>query len=198
MWRHCPQTNSTEPSCSQVFFGSDSNSESESEVSYNSAEDEDARKIQDQMCQDKGREQEQEMRMSNMGQEQRAKQLTQQQNRDISEKVALGLAKPTQSKESMPDSCLFNKESLSGNFADNDAYNLYDRPLSHGSTASAVIYKARGNIPDGNEDSFSGGTEEGIGAALDNDQFNLGQARVGFEGAANQEIKGIRHRVVHY
>ena len=39
--------------------------------------------------------------MSNMGQEQRAKQLTRQQNRDISEKVALGLAKPTQSKQLM-------------------------------------------------------------------------------------------------
>ena len=36
--------------------------------------------------------------MSNMGQEQRAKQLTRQQ---ISEKVALGLVKPTQSKQLM-------------------------------------------------------------------------------------------------
>ena len=31
--------------------------------------------------------------------------------------------------------------------------------------------------------------EVGIGVALDNDWFNLGQARVGFEGAADQEIK---------
>jgi SNW domain-containing protein 1 len=173
---------------SLAAYGSDDGSGSESEA-YDSAEDEDARKIRDQMRQDKRREREREMRMSNMGQEQRAKQLARQQNRDISEKVALGLAKPTQSKESMLDSRLFNQESLSGNFADDDAYNLYDRPLFHGSTASAAIYKARGNIPEGNEDSFGGGTVEGIGSALDNDRFNLGQARVGFEGAADQEIK---------
>ncbi|KAF8798147.1 pre-mRNA-processing protein 45 [Phlegmacium glaucopus] len=174
---------------SLAAYGSDDGSDNESDASDDSAEDEDARKIRDQMRQDKRREREREMRMSNMGQEQRAKQLARQQNRDISEKVALGLAKPTLSKESMLDSRLFNQESLSGNFADDDAYNLYDRPLFHGSTAAAAIYKARGNIPEGNEDSFGGGTEEGIGKALDNDRFNLGQARVGFEGAADQEIK---------
>ncbi|KAF8163446.1 pre-mRNA-processing protein 45 [Crassisporium funariophilum] len=175
---------------SLAAYGSESGSGSESEAeSVDSAEDEDARKIRDQMRQEKKREREREMRMSNMGQEQRAKQLARQQNRDISEKVALGLAKPTLSKESMLDSRLFNQESLSGNFADDDAFNLYDRPLFHGSTAAAAIYKARGNIPEGNEDSFGGGTEEGIGKALDNDRFNLGQARVGFEGAADQEIR---------
>ena len=54
----------------------------------------------------------------------------------------------------MLDSRLFNQESLSGNFTNDNAYNLYDRPLFHGSTASAAIYKARGNIPEGNEDSY--------------------------------------------
>ncbi|TFK42445.1 SKIP/SNW domain-containing protein [Crucibulum laeve] len=173
---------------SLAAYGSDSGSESEAE-SEDSAEDEEARKIRDQMRQEKRREREREMRMNNMGQEQRAKMLARQQNRDISEKVALGLAKPTMSKESMLDSRLFNQESLSGSFAEDESYNLYDKPLFHGSTAAAAIYKARGNIPEGNEDSFGGGTEEGIGKALDNDRFNLGQARVGFEGAADQEIR---------
>ncbi|KAF8228504.1 pre-mRNA-processing protein 45 [Tricholoma matsutake] len=167
-------------------YGSDSGSASESE---GSEEDEEARKIRDQMRQEKRREREREMRMNNMGTEQRAKQLARQQNRDISEKVALGLAKPTLSKESMLDSRLFNQESLSGNFADEDSYNLYDKPLFHGSTAAAAIYKARGNIAEGNEDSFGGGTSEGIGKALDNDRFGLGQARIGFEGASEQEIR---------
>ena len=167
-------------------YGSDSGSGSESD---GSEEDEEARKIRDQMRQEKRREREREMRMNNMGTEQRAKQLARQQNRDISEKVALGLAKPTLSKESMLDSRLFNQESLSGNFADEDSYNLYDKPLFHGSTAAAAIYKARGNIPEGNEDSFGGGTSEGIGKALDNDRFGLGQARIGFEGASDQEIR---------
>ena len=165
-----------------------SESESDSEPSEEEG-DEEAAKVRDQMRAEKRREREREMRMSNMGTEQRAKMLARQQNRDISEKIALGLAKPTLSKESMLDSRLFNQESLSGNFADDDAYNLYDRPLFHGSSAAAAIYKARGNISEGNQDSFGGGTEEGIGEALGNDRFGLGQPRVGFEGAQEQEIR---------
>jgi SNW domain-containing protein 1 len=169
-------------------YGSDSGSGSGDE-SEGSEEDEEARKIRDEMRVEKRRERERDMRMSNMGAEQRAKQLARQQNRDISEKVALGLAKPTLSKESMLDSRLFNQESLTGSFADEDSYNLYDRPLFHGSTAAAAIYKARGNITEGNEESFGGGTEEGIGKALDNDRFGLGQAKIGFEGASEQEVR---------
>ncbi|KAG0697009.1 SKIP/SNW domain-containing protein [Suillus ampliporus] len=153
------------------------------------SEEQEARKLRDEMRAEKRREREREMRMSNMGAEQRAKMLARQQNRDISEKIALGLAKPTMSKESMLDSRLFNQESLSGSFADEDNYNLYDRPLFHGSTAAAAIYKARGNIAEGNEESFGGGTDEGIGKALDNDRFGLGKARVGFEGAEDQEVR---------
>lgn len=178
-------------------YGSESESDAESDAGSakvpgsdeDSAEDEDARRVRDEMRSAKRREREREMRMSNMGTEQRAKMLARQQNRDISEKVALGLAKPTMSKESMLDSRLFNQESLSGNFADEDSYNLYDRPLFHGSTAAAAIYKARGDITEGNEESFGGGTEEGIGKALGNDRFGLGQARVGFEGADDQEVR---------
>lgn len=168
-------------------YGSDSGSESGAE-SEDSAEDEEARKIRDQMRQEKRREREREMRMNNMGMEQRAKQLARQQNRDISEKIALGLAKPSMSKESMLDQRLFNQESLSGNFADEDSYNLYDRPLFHGSTAAAAIYKARGNIGEGNDESYGGGTDEGISNALRNDRFEL-QPGVGFEGANDQEVR---------
>lgn len=167
-------------------YGSDS--ESDSEPSEDE-EDEEAAKVRDQMRAEKRREREREMRMSNMGTEQRAKMLARQQNRDISEKIALGLAKPTLSKESMLDSRLFNQESLAGHFGDEDSYNLYDRPLFHGSSAAAAIYKARGNISDGNQESFGGGTEEGIGEALGNDRFGLGQPRVGFEGAQEQEVR---------
>ncbi|KAG2020017.1 pre-mRNA-processing protein 45 [Coprinopsis cinerea AmutBmut pab1-1] len=170
-------------------YDSGSDSEAESGSDSESDDDEDARKIRDQMRAEKRREREREMRMNNMGTEQRAKMLARQQNRDISEKIALGLAKPTMSKESMLDSRLFNQESLSGSFGDDESYNLYDKPLFHGSTAAAAIYKARGNMAEGNEDSFGGGTEEGIGRALDNDRFSLGRPKVGFEGAADQEVR---------
>ena len=177
-------------------YGSESDSASGSEGASDneeenagSEEDDDARRVRDEMRTQKRREREREMRMSNMGTEQRAKMLARQQNRDISEKIALGLAKPTLSKEAMLDSRLFNQESLPSNFADDDAYNLYDRPLFHGSTAAAAIYKARGNVSEGNEEAFGGGTEEGISKTLENDRFGLGQPKIGFEGANEQEIR---------
>jgi len=64
--------------------------------------------------------------MSNMGAEQHGKILERQQNRDIPQKIALGLAKPMMSKESMLDSRLFNQESLGNSFGDEDGYGLYD------------------------------------------------------------------------
>lgn len=169
-------------------------SESEAGSSAAHSEDEDdeeAAKIRDDMRAEKRRDREREMRMSNMGTEQRAKMLARQQNRDISEKIALGLAKPTLSKESMLDSRLFNREQLGNTFGDDENYSLYDRPLFHGSTAAAAIYKARGNIAaeGSSEEAFGGGTEEGIGKALSNDRFGLGQPRVGFEGASEQEVR---------
>jgi len=171
-------------------YGSESEAES-SAVHSEDEEDEEAAKIRDTMRAEKRRERERDMRMSNMGTEQRAKMLVRQQNRDISEKIALGLAKPTLSKESMLDSRLFNREQLSNTFGDEENYALFDRPLFHGSTAAAAIYKARGNIaPEGSsEEAFGGGTEEGIGNALSNDRFGLGQPRVGFEGASDQEVR---------
>ena len=99
------------------------------------------------------------------------------------EKIALGLAKPTSSRESMLDSRVFNREQLSNTFWDDESYALFDRPLFYGSTAVAVIYKACGNIA--TEGSRTG---EGMGRALSNDRFGLGQPRVGFEGASDHEV----------
>ncbi|KAG8723110.1 mRNA splicing protein [Ceratobasidium sp. 395] len=145
-------------------------------------EDDEAAKLSDKMHREKRHERERELRMNNMGTEQRAKQLARQKHRDISEKVALSLAKPILSKESMLDSRLFNQQSLSNSFADEDSYNFYDKPLFHGSSAAAAIYKSRGNISAGDDSVFGGVTEEGVKRALGQDRFNL-SASV-FEGAS--------------
>lgn len=173
---------------SSAVGGYGSGSEASSDEDEEEAE---AAKLRDELRTEKRREREREMRMSNMGTEQRAKMLARQQNRDISEKIALGLAKPTMSKESMLDSRLFDRDNLSNTFGDEDGYALYDRPLFHGSTAAAAIYKARGNIAleGASDEAYGGGTEEGIGRALDNDRFGLGRPKVGFEGANEQEVK---------
>ena len=87
----------------------------------------------------------------------------------------------------MLDSRLFNQASLPTGFGDDESYSLYDKPLFHGSAGAAAIYRPRGNV--GNDEAFGGGTEEGIGEALGNDRFGLGQPRVGFEGAQEQEVR---------
>ncbi|KAG9008614.1 mRNA splicing protein [Tulasnella sp. JGI-2019a] len=170
--------------------GSGSGSGSEAESDGEDELDEEAKKIRDEMRREKRQQREREMRMNNMGTEQRARQLARQTNRDISEKIALGLAKPTLSKESMLDSRLFNRESLQGSFADEDSYGLYDKPLFHGSSAAAAIYKARGNASEGNDESFGGGTEEGISKALGNERFDMGSSKqgrgLGFDGATSE------------
>ncbi|KAJ3038999.1 mRNA splicing protein [Rhizophlyctis rosea] len=59
--------------------------------------------------------------------------------RDISEKIALGRAQPTLSKESMFDQRLFNQSAgLSSGFGDEDSYNLYDKSLPASSSSAAT------------------------------------------------------------
>ena len=147
-------------------------------------EEDEAVAERNRLREERRRERERDLRMSNMGKEQRARVFAKEQNRDISEKVALGLAKPTMSKESMTDARLFNRESLSNTFGADDSYNLYDKPLFHGSSAAAAIYRRPGT--GGGDDIYGGGTEDGISAALENDRFGLGKTK-GFEGAQHQE-----------
>ncbi|EST05573.1 SKI-interacting protein SKIP, SNW domain protein [Kalmanozyma brasiliensis GHG001] len=163
-------------------YGSDSDSASGSDRSAASDDEDEGARERDRIREERRRERERELRMSNMGTEQRAKQMMREQNRDISEKVALGLAKPTASKESMTDSRLFNQESLSAGYGDEDSYNLYDKPLFSGSSAAAAIYRrpaGRG----GADDIYNGAGDDGaLEEELENnDRFGLGQSK--FKGA---------------
>jgi SNW domain-containing protein 1 len=132
-------------------------------------EDRRAAKERDIMRRERAQERERELRMSNMGTEARARVLARAQNRDISEKVALGLAKPTLSKESMLDT-----------------YNLYDRPLFSGAAAAAAIYR-RGHVGGDDDDEGVAGTAEGIESSMKNDRFGLGQGK--FEGSDLQTVR---------
>jgi SNW domain-containing protein 1 len=159
---------------------------SDSEDDEDEDEDDEAIRAREAVRAEKRKEREKEMRMSNMGSEMRAKMIAREQNRDISEKIALGLAKPSANKETLLDSRLFNRESLSTGFGGDDSYNLYDKPLFHGSTAAAAIYRPRGN-QNGDDEAYGGGTEEGIKAEMGKDRFKLGNATRGFEGADSTE-----------
>jgi len=150
-----------------------SRSRSGSEVSV------DDRREREQQRAERRREAQRELRQKNMGHERRIQMMAREQNRDISEKVALGLAKPTQSKESMYDSRLFNQSSgFQAGFNEDQAY---DKPLFADREALNSIYR-----PSMNDD-------EDDGEALDEIQRTnrfegLGRApKEGFKGASTAE-----------
>ncbi|KAI9470983.1 MAG: SKIP/SNW domain-containing protein [Benjaminiella poitrasii] len=146
----------------------------------NDSDDEEARE-RDKLRRDLQRQRQREMRMSKMGTEARAKHLAREQGRDISEKIALGLAKPSLSKESMYDARLFNQsEGIGSGFKDDDVYNTYDKPLFNQSSTS--IYQYRG---ENTESEVLGSTNtEDLERAIKQDKFGM---RKGFQGAEGGE-----------
>ncbi|KFY35435.1 hypothetical protein V494_05891 [Pseudogymnoascus sp. VKM F-4513 (FW-928)] len=158
-----------------------SRSYSGSESDYSaSGEDEEIRERQ-KARQEKHREEERKLRQSRMGAERRVQMMAREQNRDISEKVALGLAKPTQSTESMWDSRLFNQTSgFDTGFNEDQAY---DKPLFAAQDAISSIYRPRQNMDDGDDEEAAGNEMSRIQKSS---RFEV-LGRGGFKGAEDAE-----------
>ncbi|KAJ2798814.1 mRNA splicing protein [Coemansia guatemalensis] len=125
------------------FFNSESASSHRSRRRSRSPEDEGVRE-RDEQRREKRKQHERELRLSRMGSDAKAKYLRKAESRDISEKIALGIAKPTGTRESMFDTRLFNQSSASNAALQNDeAYNLYDKPLFSSNGRSSANYRPR-------------------------------------------------------
>ncbi|QKX61302.1 uncharacterized protein TRUGW13939_08450 [Talaromyces rugulosus] len=130
-------------------------------------------------------EAERQLRQSRMGTERRIQMMAREQNRDISEKVALGLAKPTQSSESMYDSRLFNQSGGMATGFNED--NPYDKPLFAAQEAINNIYRPRAQGDD--EETEEAATGE-MNRIEKTGRFEvLGRAKEGFRGAADAEAR---------
>ncbi|KAG0269387.1 mRNA splicing protein [Actinomortierella ambigua] len=156
---------------------------SESDSGSDSGEDEAkerAARERDALRRERQQERERELRMSKMGSAQRAKQMAREEGRDISEKIALGLAKPSSTKDSMYDSRLFNQSSgLDSGWKDDEAYSLYDKSLFQAGGSS--IYRPKRHNDGGNDDV---GNEDDLSRALESDRFGgAGISARGFRGA---------------
>jgi SNW domain-containing protein 1 len=159
---------------------SGSYSESESELS--GSEDEEVRE-REKMRAEKRREEERKLRQSRMGAERRVQMMAREQNRDISEKVALGLAKPTQSSEGMFDSRLFNRTSgFDSGFNEDQAY---DKPLFAAQDAISSIYRPRQNMDDGDDEEAA---EAEMGKIQRSSRFADALGKGTFKGAADVEV----------
>jgi len=159
--------------------GSYSYSESERSDSGDEAEVREREK----MRQEKRRDEERKLRQSRMGAERRVQMMAREQNRDISEKVALGLAKPTASSESMFDSRLFNRTSgFDSGFNEDQAY---DKPLFQAHDAINSIYRPRQNMDDGDDDEAA---EAEMGKIQKASRFADALGKGTFKGAADVEV----------
>ncbi|MCJ1380744.1 mRNA splicing protein [Xylographa soralifera] len=163
---------------------SGSRSRSASTGSSTGSHDEAARE-REQMRRERQREHEKTLRQSRMGTERRIQMMAREQNRDISEQVALGLAKPTQSSEAMWDSRLFNQTSgFDTGFNEDQAY---DKPLFAAQDAINSIYRPRQNMED-EVDEAAGGAE--LDRMARNNRFEvLGKVAKGFKGASDAEAR---------
>jgi SNW domain-containing protein 1 len=130
-------------------------------------------------------ERERQARQSRMGAEKRMKVMAREQGRDISEKVALGLAKPTASSETMYDSRLFNQSS--GFDAGINEDQPYDKPLFAAQDTINSIYRPRANQPEDDDDDGQGAQEVEQRINKTNRFEVLGKAAKGFKGADAQE-----------
>ncbi|KAK5087607.1 mRNA splicing protein [Exophiala xenobiotica] len=162
---------------SRSYSYSDSAS-SRTDTDYDSA---DEKAHQRALARKERREEDQrQFRQSKMGTEKRLQQMAREQNRDISEKVALGLAKPTSANETMYDSRLFNQTSgFDSGFNEDQPY---DKPLFAAQDAISSIYRpsAGGGMDEEDEGSADGAMEK----IQKGNRFEaLGKAKQGFKGA---------------
>ncbi|TVY45411.1 Pre-mRNA-processing protein [Lachnellula subtilissima] len=153
--------------------------------SESGSDDEEAEvKEREKARQEKRREEERKLRQSHMGAEKRAQMFAREQNRDISEKVALGLAKPTASSESMFDSRLFNRTSgFDSGFNEDQAY---DKPLFQAHDAINSIYRPRQDMDDGDDDEAA---EAEMGKIQKAKRFADALGKGTFKGAAEVEAR---------
>ncbi len=133
---------------------------------------------------DKLRDDERKMRQSRMGAERRAQVMAREMDRDISEKIALGLAKPTQSSEGMYDSRLFNQSSGFASGFNED--NPYDKPLFAAQDAISSIYRARGNAED---DDDEGAGDKEMARIQKGSRFGEALGRGTFKGTEEAEVR---------
>ena len=160
--------------------GSRSGSYSES---GSGSESDDSEYERRQARKEKQRDDERKLRQSRMGAERRAQVMAREMDRDISEKVALGLAKPTQSKEGMYDSRLFNQSSGFDSGFNED--NAYDKPLFAAQDAISSIYRPRGTMED--DDDEAGDKE--MDRIQKTSRFGEALGKGKFRGAAEAEAR---------
>jgi len=146
----------------------------------------DARDQREELRADRRRELRRELRMENIKDEKKKSRAARDEERDVSEKIALGQA-TGKSKDGMFDQRLFNQsEGMSTGFGGDDSYDLYDKPLFKGSSAS-YLYRPKSDAGDLLADDES--AERNVAKLIASSTTKF-QPDKGFRGAERTEAGG--------
>lgn len=157
-------------------------------------EEREERVKRDSIREERRREREREHRLeAKEGHVGKKSKITRDRDRDISEKVALGMANvgTAGAGEVMYDQRLFNQEQgMQSGFATDDTYNVYDKGLFTSHSALSSLYRPK---KDADSEVYGGGADEQLEKVMKTDRF---RADKGFAGAT--ERSGPRDRPVEF
>ncbi|OVA00471.1 SKI-interacting protein SKIP [Macleaya cordata] len=167
--------------------------EKDRELPRESREEREERLRRQEIREERRRERERERRLeakdAAMG---KKSKITRDRDRDVSEKVALGMASTGAGRggEVMYDQRLFNQEKgMDSGFATDDQYNVYDKGLFTAQNTLSSLYKPRKDT----DTEMYGGADEQLEKVLKTDRFKPDK---GFTGAP--EKAGPRDRPVEF
>lgn len=144
-------------------------------------------KIREERRRERERERRLEAKDAAMG---KKSKITRDRDRDISEKVALGMASTKPGTEVMYDERLFNQDKgISSGFATDDQYNVYDSGLFTAQPTLSTLYRPKKDM---DSDAY-GGADEQLEKIMKTDRFKPDK---GFAGAS--ERTGPRDRPVEF
>lgn len=146
-------------------------------------------KIREERRRERERERRLEAKDAAMG---KKSKITRDRDRDISEKVALGMASTGAGRggEVMYDQRLFNQEKgMDSGFATDDQYNVYDKGLYTGQSTLSTLYRPKKDA----DNEVYGGADEQLDKILKTDRFKPDK---GFAGAS--ERGGPRDKPVEF
>ena len=152
-----------------------------------------AREAREALRRDRQREIKRDMRLEHKKIEKGTSAAYREQERDVSEKIALGQA-PPMAKESMFDQRLYNQDAgLASGFGAADSYDVYSKPLfAHGSS-TATLYRPKA-VPDMDEDAAAaasmGGSAGGAAASSREPNTSKFKADRAFAGTEHGAVAG--------
>ncbi|KAJ8541646.1 hypothetical protein K7X08_002462 [Anisodus acutangulus] len=105
------------------------------------------------------------------------RKITRDRDRDISEKVALGMASTSRGDVMMYDQRLFNQEKgMDSGFATDDVYNIYDKGLFTAQPTLSMLYRPKKDV---DSDVYGGADEQQLEKIIKTDRFKPDKAFVG-------------------